>query len=104
MNAGLPAARDKRDTSQSLVAVKKGFYMCCPKSCLFREKLEVGCSLLIVWHCAGQGIYGKIMCQFFTHFDVEVFSVTWCARVCQLISELLTDEIDPCVVVYSMCL
>lgn len=38
---------------------------------------------------------------FTTHLEVGIFSVTHCVGVIQFVSGFLTEEISPCVAVYS---
>lgn len=55
---------------------------------VFREKLEVRASLLIVGHCAERRVYGKSMegTVFPTCFDVGIFSFVWHVGVAQLVA------------------
>lgn len=48
--------------------------MCGPKPFFLGEKRRVLCCLLIVWHCAWRGVYGKIMCQLFLPILLWVIS------------------------------
>ena len=43
------------------------------KSSLLREKLAVGRSLLIIWHCAEDGFYDESVSVFPTHLNVDIF-------------------------------
>lgn len=65
-----------------------------------REKLGVGSSLLIVWCCARDGIYGESVCLPFLAMLMWVF--TQCAGVTHLVSVFLSELIAPCVNVDSV--
>ena len=63
----------------------------------------VGGSLLIVWHCVKDGIYGmSVVSDFPTYFHVGIFSLAQCVGFTQLVSVFLSEGISPCVAVHSV--
>lgn len=79
--------------------------MCGPNPLLFRGKLGVGGSLLIVRHSAGCGVYGKSVSvsSFHTHFNMGIFLVPM-THVQESLNEFLdfSEGIDPGLAVYSV--
>ena len=45
----------------------------------------------------------KVYLDFSTCVDVGIFSAAQCAGISQLVSAFLSQVIDPCVAVYSVC-
>lgn len=75
-----------------------------PNPLILRENLEVETFFLIVRHCArGRGLWWKCVSAFPIHFYVGIFSVSLCVQVTQLVTSYLSEGIDPCVAVYSVC-
>lgn len=69
------------------------------------EKLRVEGSILNRKLCTrGCVVWYECFSDFPTLFSVGIFSVTECIGVTQLIFVFLSEGIDPCVVVYSVCL
>lgn len=66
-------------------------------------KLKVESSLLLL-ALSERRVYVKVMYQLFLPVLMWILSqLTWCPIVYQLVSELLTDGIDPNIVIYSVC-
>ena len=84
--------------------LKAGMQMWVTNPLLLRKKLGVGGSLLIIWCCVRDGIYGKCVSAFATHFDGGILSFPQCIGVAQLVSGSLSEGIALCAAVHSMCL
>lgn len=72
---------------------------------LHRQKLGIRSSLLIVWCCAGDGIYSERVCLHFSPilmWVMWVFTFACCVRVAQLVSEFHSVRISLCVAVHSI--
>ena len=76
--------------------------MCGPNHLLLREKLGIGGSLLIVWHCAGVRFIMRVCLSLSYPFQCGYFLSHWRVVVTQLVSGFLSEGCSMCSSIFSI--